>query len=510
MAIKVIIDSSHLKVFYDKASKEEKKLSESILTTKFCAKDSSMKMNPLVRRGLISDVRSFYNEQYNILPSGFWKFLKYYYDKMELKCEVKELRRFPKVDKEFLKRLLHDQLVFNNEIPRDYQKEAVMAIVKERGGICKLPVGTGKSLIMALILNTYYKANILILLNTLDLIEQTYRKLIEYGFDEKDIGVIQGATVVDTKRITILSAQSYEKAFGVFPRVHVIICDEVHETGRTDTAEKVMYACQNCSIKIGLSATPFTDNDFQTMRLYGNIGPIQYNKEITEQIEKGYLSPTEVEIYSYDCNSVGIKGYWSDKYERIRIKGDEKEWIRNGYEIEIVKDKKFAKRFLDYGDEYHHFVNNEVRNKKIVDIIKAYVAEGRRILVLFNRIEHGEILQKLYPEAILIHGQHNINERRAAELQLVEKPGTVVLVSKIWSQGKDIPLADCLINAAGQRATSRTIQKLGRVVRKAKGKDVAIVVDFDDTCLSPIGKKQSLKRIYIYQKRLKLPVCFKK
>lgn len=513
MSISIYVQSTHCKIVYDKATSSEIIQSEKILATKFSAKDTSLSNTTMVRRRLMSDVRSFYNKDYNILPSGFLPHLEYYYDQDGLKYTIFEMRKFPKVDKEFLRKLMTGEIIIGSkkEKPRDYQIESTYEIIKARGGLIELPTASGKSQIIALLCRAYFKSKILIIENTIDLIQQTYEKLLDYEFTHKDVGVIQGGNDDDTKRITLLCAPSYEKAFGLFPYVDVIIADEAHENARTPTAEKIIFSCQRAAVRIGLSATIETiDNPFEQMRVYGNFGPIIYQKTFSEQIDNNSLSKTKVEIYKYHSNPIPIVGSWGDKYDTVRVskKNPQEELEAKGYKIFKIAGKLVAKKFLYYGDEYNHFVNNKARNEKITEVIHKYIAQKKRILVLFNRIEHGEILQQLYPDGVLIHGQHDNKARQKAADLLRTNEGVVVFASKIWAKGIDIEEIEVAINAAGLHSTTNVIQKLGRAVRKSRTTDKveAIYIDFDDSVISPIGRKQAKKRLDIYQNKLALPV----
>ena len=511
--ITIYCQSTHLKISYQNASSEEKKLSEKILTTKFCARDTSMSHNPLVKRKILSDIKYFYNTEYNILPIGFLYYLEHYYKEENIQYDIVDMREFPFVDKNILKQMIKGEFHYNGLYPRDYQLEAVMTVIKNKGGIISSPVGTGKTLMIAMLLSIYSKSKILILFNTTDLIAQTYNDLLSYGFTQNDIGVIQGTNFDDTKRITLLSVQSYEKAFHIFPYINVIIVDEVHENGRTNVAEKIIYSCQNAPIRIGLSATPWSDNPYETMRLYGNIGPIVYETHITQQIQNGNIANTFVELYNYDAPSIIPKGIWADIYDmkKINKKNKEEDLVQQGYEIITFKGEKYARKFIEYGDEYTHFVNNENRNKKIIEVITHYVKKNKRILVIFNRLEHGQILKSMYPDGILIHGNESLQNRKKAKEILQTKPGTVIFASNIWYKGINIPEIDVFINATGGHSSVRVVQKLGRVVRKSKNthKPIAIAVDFIDNGLSRIGKSQTNKRINVYKNILKLPILYK-
>ncbi len=317
--IKIYTQSTHCRIVYDEATGNEILLSEKILTEKFRARDTSLRRNSLVRRGLMSDIRLFYNKDMNILPVGFLKFLEYYYEKSGIEYVIKEMRKFPKPDKEFLRKLLKKEISFGDIKPRDYQIEAVIEAVRNKMGGLELSTGLGKTLIMALLCKAYPNCRILILENSISLIQQTYEKFLEFGFGP-EMGVIQGSNFDDEKRITLLTLQSYEKAFHLFPQIQVILADEGHETARTNESEKVIYSCQNANIKFSISATMQTiDNPYESMRLVGNMGPVVYEMPLEDGIDSDFLTETKVQIYNYNCDPVGIIGSWGDVYDTVVV-----------------------------------------------------------------------------------------------------------------------------------------------------------------------------------------------
>jgi len=551
--ISLYTQATHMKFVYDKATEVEFLKSERILKEKFQAKDTSLSRTAPVRRNIASDIRSFYNDELHIMPIGFLKFIEYYYDLEKIDYVIKEMRRYPKPNKEFLRLLMKGDIEMGGEFPRPYQIDAVVEAVRQRIGGIEVFTGLGKTLIMAILCKVYSESRILILENTIDLVQQTYEKLYKCGLGA-ELGVIQGANDDDEKRITILCLQSYEKAFNLFPEIQVILADEAHETGRTDTAEKVIYSCQNAPVKFSISATMQTiDNPYESMRLVGNMGPVIYQKNADEGIDEEYLTPTKIEIYQYECEPVPIVGTWSDVYDKIEICPPDKKhtwtqlveafeqqnnWAaglmelfqanmvtndeecdaalqafseifsKAGYEVTQKGDILLGRKIAYRGDEYTHIVDNKTRNQVIVKIINRYLAQKKRILVLFNRIEHGEILQSMCPGSVLIHGEDDLKARKEAEMYLRENEGVVVFASKIWRKGIDIEQIDNYVNGGGGKSATDAIQKLGRVVRKSRTteKNIAVVADLDDSCVSPIGRKQSEKRIHVYQDELKLPM----
>lgn len=503
--IRIIIKETHSKIDYSKATAKEKAKSEEILIEKFQAKDKSQEFNPMVRKGFVDPTVSFYIKERQIIPSGFIPYVRVYYRKNDIEFEQLDLRRFPKVNQDFLDQKI---IKLKDKTARDYQHDAVSAAVKNKGGILKLATGLGKSMIAAMLCRAYDKDKIMFLFDSVDLVLQTREDLVkDYGFSPKEIGVIQAENFEDDKRITLLSIQSYEKAFHILPEVKVIIADECHKTGRNPTSEKIIYCCQNAAVKIGLSATPdLIENPVEQLRLYGTLGPIIYRKEIVEGIEEGNLSKINVHIYEVKCDPIPVEGNYADMYEWKKVKaGEDQAYIDAGYEIVTKKEKKFARRFIKAGDETNLYVNNKFRNEMIARIVRKH----DRVLLLFRRDAHGENLKALIPEAVLIGGKSSQKERNAAKKYLKENKKAIVIASHIWATGINIPEIETYANAAAGASAILATQKLGRATRKsdATEKEKAVAIDFLDT-FSGISSRQSWKRIKTYKERLKLPVKY--
>ena len=556
MAIDLYISSSHSKIDYSNATDEEINNSEKILRTNFRAKDSSMARNPLVQRGIISDIVNFYIESHQLLPTGLIPMFRAFLRKANIEFKTHDIRKSIKHDEKFLS----SDMKFGNLIPRYYQIDAVKEAVKYRNSILQLPVGSGKTLIMAIIAKTYPNSKILILSDSIDLIAQTRNELInEFKLSENEVGVIQGQNFEDNKRITLLSIQSYEKAQHIFPKINVIIVDETHVCGRNPTGEKIIYSCQNASVKIGLTATTEIDNPAERMRMFANVGPIVYNSSIKEKIDEGFLSKVNVKMFRFNTSyHIPIEGTWGDIYDWIAINGNIGEKLLKNIDsitdndikiktleeleeyleilkikknknksiedelalkkeekildsiidkIGYVRDKRYnkphIKKFVRNGDESNHYVFNDERNDKIVEIVKG----RKRVVILFERISHGKELLKRIPTAMLVEGSSSKQERELAKKLIKDNENQTVLASGIFAKGVNIPEICTFVNAGGGKDTCRVIQKLGRSTRLAKNinKTSAVVIDFYDEFTS-IAKKQSERRFNIYHDVLDLPV----
>lgn len=519
--IKILIQTTHMQINYTDATTDEISKSEGILNSKFLADDITLKYTSLAKKGMISLTKSFYVKDKNLLPTGFLYFLKQYYDKVKLNYEVVDFRKFPKVNKQYIQKLLtfykdkqlDNEILFGELKPRDYQIKSTLLAIKNRGGIIQLPTGTGKTLLIAMIAKIYNNSKILCIFDSVDLIYQTYDALIkQLGINENEISIIQGKNIKDNGRIILLSVDSYEKAYDLFPYINVIIVDEAHNLGSgdgKDLATRVLYSCQNATIKIGLTATgDVIENPYRQMALYGNIGPIVYKETIKDKINDNTLANIEVEMYYIDGPSPVITGNWGDVYEEqiLKTKKDINYAIKNNLKIIEKNNKTYGRKFIDYGDESTHYVYNNIRNKKIAEIAK----QNKRVLILFTRKAHGLELQKLLPEAKLIDGSDDKLTRNEAKKFLLENENNIVLASKIWNQGVDIPWIKTLIIAGAGKSMVVSIQRLGRSTRKDEStqKISAKFIDFYDR-FSPLAIKQSNKRINTYENYLGFTIKYK-
>jgi len=528
MTVRFLCQSTHLKVSYKEASDDEIAKSEEILVTTFRAEDSTLKRTWAVKKGFASAVRSFYiqdvddpKQSKNLLPVGFLPWVEMYFEEANIDYEVIEMREWPKIDKQFVESLYNNKVVLESPsgekiIPRDYQIEAVLKAVQARQGIIQSPVGSGKSLMLALLCRIYSDQKILCLMNSIDLTHQTYDNLIKYGFPKEEIGIIQGQNFQDDRRITIISVASYEKAAHLYPEIKVILVDESHELGSgtgEEMSTKILYSCQNAPVRIGLSATADAiDNPFRQMSEYGNLGPIVFDQHIQDKISEGSLSNVEIQMYTISGFSIPSVANWADSYKKTRItsKKQKQQAIDEDKEIIVEEGREYIRELIELGNESNLFVYNEIRNNKIVEIAKQY----KHTLILYTRREHGIIL---YNKLKKIVGEQHIQRidgldkkeiRENAKEFLLADSKNIVLASGMWDKGVDIPWIHTLMVVGGGISSSRIIQKFGRSTRLYKGKDKAIVIDFMDR-FNKIAARQSEKRFKIYEDKLRFKVEIK-
>lgn len=506
--IEAIVKSTHSKFIFEDATEEEIVRFERLLVEKFTVTDSSLTHTTLVKRGFATDQYCFYMQDKRIIPSGLIPFVKIYCKRNGWDLKVTDMR--PKIlpTAEFVSALKNRKVRLGSAILRDYQMDAIEAAIKYRTGILVDSVGSGKTLLLSGLCRAYENHKIICVFNQVGLIDQTYKDMIErFGFSEEEVGVVGAGGKDDGCNITLLSAASYFNLSHIFPETGVIIMDEVHSTGRTATAEKIIYSCQNAGVKIGLTATgDHLDDEKQQMQLYANVGPILYKATFKERMDEGVIAKATVKMHRVpQRNNINVVGSWNDTYHWVKVKDKKQEaaLIKDGYEIVKEKGELLGRKFLSYGDESILYIHNESMNELVAKV----AMENNRCLILYSKIKHGEILRDLIPKSMLIHGGSSLQDRRKAKEFLQKNEKSVVIASSMWDVGENIPEIENLVIASPHVSSVRIVQKAGRGVRKAEsiGKMSVTIHNFF-VADNKISVKQGNRLIKVYKEIMSLPV----
>jgi superfamily II DNA or RNA helicase len=130
-------------------------------------------------------------------------------------------------------------------------------------------------------------------------------------------------------------------------------------------------------------------------------------------------------------------------------------------------------------------VENKTRNRLIIETIARELKEGRRSLVLTERVEHAEYLaaqlSKECPHKVAaLIGNTRSKEREAILNGLREGSIICVCSTRLADEGLDVPQLERLFLVTPSRDPSRVKQRIGRVMRIAPGKASPVLYDFID------------------------------
>jgi superfamily II DNA or RNA helicase len=349
--------------------------------------------------------------------------------------------------------------------PRHYQIAATEACLEFRRGVLKMPTGSGKTIVAAM-LTKAVKGHTIFLTHKKDILHQTFnsfQKMIgaQYvgmvGDGRKDWNYITCCMVQTLHRCAKAEAEKLNK-------VGLLIVDEVHLATSPSWYNLTMKI--PAEFRIGLTATPL--QDARSTLLEAATGPIIYEAKSQQLIKEGYLSKPTIFM--------------------VRIK------------------KPVLNQRYDYQDAYQHgIVENDLRNTKIVALIKTIKKERRLtpIVVLTKKIEHLKRLEELLSKTNLsyriLYGKDSASERQDVIKLLEARKLDVLVVSTIFDEGVDVRNIRTLIIASGGRSNEKTLQRLGRGMRTADGKSSVILIDFYDQTHEYL-ERHSKKRITSYKK----------
>ncbi|OCL87981.1 DEAD/DEAH box helicase [Arcobacter porcinus] len=362
-----------------------------------------------------------YEESANfiILPRGLKESLIEYFNENALDFKIEDKRVYDKTE---VKELLYTL--------RPEQEDAIKEILKYDSSICVAPPGFGKTLIGAKIFEQR-AVKTLIIVNKNMLLDQWISRFVEYfGYSKKDIGYLgKGQNRLNTN-LDVATMQSLNNNSELIQNYTQVIVDECHHIPAL-TFEQIIKNFKGRYI-LGLSATPNRKDELDPI-LYQQLGQISYE-------------------------------YKKPKTHTNRLK--------------IVRTN-FTSNLDNYASIINELILDEDRNKEIINAIKDN--KDRKILLLSDRIEHINILEKLLEdekiEFVSVHGSQNKKEQ-VENMQKVKTSSLILATSSFFGEGIDFPHLNTILFATPISYYGRLIQYLGRVGR---GNQECLAIDFLDS-----------------------------
>jgi len=153
---------------------------------------------------------------------------------------------------------------------------------------------------------------------------------------------------------------------------------------------------------------------------------------------------------------------------------------------------------------YSALAADEARNAQVVTEIERAAEQGRRSLVLTNRLDHLEALAaateaRTAVPVIRLHGRLPGPERRAVRervsaLDAAREPFVLIAIDKVAGEGIDLPSLNTLFLAIPVSFKGRIIQQIGRVTRGSDSPDLPTVHDFRDVAVPVLERMHNRRR----------------
>jgi superfamily II DNA or RNA helicase len=223
--------------------------------------------------------------------------------------------------------------------------------------------------------------------------------------------------------------------------VNAIIIDEVHQAKAEVLTKLLTQNFKNCPIRWGLTGTvPKEAWEFQG--ILASIGPVINQVSAHDLQEKGVLANLQINVLQ--TNDVQV--------------------------------------FRSYQDEYSFLVTDPNRLDWISKQIKQVSLTGNT-LVLINRIDTGNKLMELIPDAVFVSGGMKLDDRKEEYDEIKTSTGKIIIATYgVAAVGINIPRIFNLVLIEPGKSFVRVIQSIGRGIRKAEDKDHVEIWDITSAC----------------------------
>jgi superfamily II DNA or RNA helicase len=335
--------------------------------------------------------------------------------------------------------------------PHDYQEASIKKALKRSKALIRISMGGGKTIVVSYICRILYKPDRqqIVVVPTLDLLEQTYDKMIEYGIDENLLGKISRNYDQEDKPIIVSTWQTLKKKDKLLKNVYGIYVDEAH-LGKGETIRnRILKKCKNARYRIGLTGT-LPKNIVDQWYVQSFLGPKIVDIPAGWLIKNGYLSDCNIVIANIDYK----ENYWGSYDE--------------------VKERIFT---------------NPFRMSVITDIIKKRVLSDNILIFVGFKEREGipllAYLQEQFPEkkVMFISGDDKVEVRKKSIESLMNEDNVIVIATfNIFQLGIDAPALSHVMLASSYSSSIRILQSIGRPLRLYKDKK-ATIYDISDNVM---------------------------
>lgn len=360
------------------------------------------------------------------------------------------------------------------EYPYEFQVECMEEMLEKHRGIIHAATNSGKTEIACLV-TASLRVPTLFVVPGKELLYQTHERFAKrLNVGTRGVGIIgdgqwkPGQWVTVATVPTLYSKINTDKARQLFNRTELVFFDECHRIGSTSWYE-VARAC-NAFYRFGLSGTPLKRTDGADLRLVAVTGSVIYKITNKNLIERGISNSVEIEMMKIEMpNNIHPNTPWQDVYKM-------------------------------------GIVENTYRDRKLCNRAAEYIEQGRQAVFLVSEIDHGhrldERLWTFQPKSFLPHqfisGQESTDVRRKAIEDYKKGELKALIATSIMDEGVDIPNIDVLVLAGGKKSSIKTLQRIGRGLRRGGASDKLIVIDTADFTHSYL-LEHSLQRLNDYK-----------
>jgi len=354
---------------------------------------------------------------------------------------------------------------------RDYQLKALDAWRRAgRRGVVVLPTGAGKTVLALKAIEELQTAT-LVVVPTLVLIDQWRSRLEEvFGVEAGVVGggrrLLRGLTVA-----TYDSASLRADRMG--NRFRLLVLDEVHHLPAP--RYRSIGLKYLAPYRLGLTAT-LERKDGAHLALLDLVGDKVYEMNVDDlagvhlsdyTIQTVSIPLTAEEQAEYDAQYAIYRGFIRSRGIRMRSARDFQRFVmRSGRDPEARRALLARNRAMEIA------LNSSAK----IEYLKRLLLENpKEKTIIFT--QHNSLVYRISREMLIPAITHQTPREKRAEILQGFRSGRYmrIVTSRVLDEGVDVPDASLAVILSGTGSSREFIQRLGRVLRKRKGKRAKLV-----------------------------------
>lgn len=416
------------------------------------------KFTPAFRKKQWDGKIRLYNRRTNTVNLGLIEYIEEYAKSNDFQL-TRDFRTSTFTERDY-QEFMNELMIFDGNqnllALRDYQLAGIKHGITNHRAIFLSPTGSGKSAQAFALVKFYFDntdKNILILVPSTSLVEQLYTDFIEYSNGQLDIVAnvcrIYSGMKRFKSRITISTWQSlYQEPEEFFEDFETVIGDECHLYKSKETS-KLFEKLTHAKYRFGFTGT-LSGEHIHQLQLEGLFGKTISLTKTSEMIERNELAQFKIKACIL-------------KYSKASAKE-----LRDG----------------TWEDEVQFLIGHPKRNRFIANL--AINLQGNT-LVLFSRVEkHGVpifelINKKVGDRVVFVYGGTDVEIREQIRKSVTTTSNIIIVASsQIFSTGVNIPALKNIIFTHPSKSKIRTLQSIGRALRKSENKYCSHLFDLVD------------------------------
>ena len=339
----------------------------------------------------------------------------------------------------------------------DDQEFAINSLLKSKRGLGEICTGAGKTIMTCALLETIQPEHGLVIVPDINLVLQTYEEgFVACGLQDRT-GLFYGSQKDELKQYTVATWQTLQNVPQMMTNFDAIIIDESHGAKGKVIQELMMYA-ENATYRYGITGT-LPKNECDLLTIMGVTGPKLVEVTTSDLQKRNRLT---------NCTIVVVNLKYTDKTFVEKITR----------EARMLKEAKPNQPGIGRKHILHELAVYEPRQKVIQKLVNK--THGLS-MVLTNYTKEGKSIAKGVHNSAFMDGSSSPEERQRIREALNSNTLKCLVTSyQMGSTGLNYKALANVILASPTKSFVRTIQSIGRALRKHDSKDMALIFDIND------------------------------